>query len=91
MKPRIPPTSQEEYWSNVDQGVHRSWEGPQHDQPARLQDPIDYSAVGGPENERAYGRARSDTGRYPFTPHGAAPDRDPYGPPRRGRYLGQGL
>ncbi len=88
MPRRIPHSTQEEYWSERDQGLHRKWEAPEREQAAGLEDPTDYSAVGGPENERAYGRSRSDTGSYPFG-HGEGPaDRDPYGESHdRGGYL----
>jgi len=39
-------------------------------------DPTDYSAVGGPENEPAYGRTRSLAGEYPFNENGGPHDRD---------------
>jgi len=39
-------------------------------------DPADYSAVGGPENEPAYGRTRSLAGEYPFNENGGPHDRD---------------
>jgi hypothetical protein len=39
-------------------------------------DPTDYSAIGGPESEPAYGRSRSVAGEYPFNEHGGPHDRD---------------
>ncbi|HEY8537765.1 MAG TPA: hypothetical protein VIL28_02795 [Steroidobacteraceae bacterium] len=39
-------------------------------------DPADYSAVGGPETEPAYGRTRSVAGEYPFNAYGGSYDRD---------------
>ena len=39
-------------------------------------DPTDYSAVGGPESEPAYGRTRSLAGEYPFSENGGTHDRD---------------
>jgi hypothetical protein len=39
-------------------------------------DPKDYSAVGGPENEPAYGRTRAIAGEYPFNEQGGPYDRD---------------
>jgi hypothetical protein len=39
-------------------------------------DPTDFSAVGGPENEPAYGRSRALAGEYPFNEHGGPYDRD---------------
>lgn len=41
-----------------------------------FEDPTDYSAVGGPDNEPAYGRTRSVAGEYPFNEHGGPYDRD---------------
>jgi hypothetical protein len=41
-----------------------------------LGDPPDFSAVGGPENEPAYGRSRALAGEYPFNDHGGPYDRD---------------
>lgn len=90
MPNRIPHSTQGEYWSDHDQGLHRKWEEPERDEHARMRDPMDYSAIGGPESERSYGRTRSDTGDYPFGPHQGAADRDQYGPVRRGGYLKHG-
>jgi hypothetical protein len=39
-------------------------------------DPTDFSAVGGPESEPAYGRTRAMAGEYPFNEHGGPYDRD---------------
>ena len=39
-------------------------------------DPPDFSAVGGPENEAAYGRTRALAGEYPFNEQGGPYDRD---------------
>jgi hypothetical protein len=39
-------------------------------------EPADYSAVGGPDSEPAYGRSRSLAGEYPFNAHGGPSDRD---------------
>jgi len=41
-----------------------------------FEDPSDYSAVGGPESEPAYGRTRAVAGEYPFNEHGGPYDRD---------------
>jgi hypothetical protein len=88
MPRRMPHSTQEEYWSERDQGVHHKWEAPERQDAARLTDPIDYSAIGGPENERAYGRSRSDTGAFPFGAYSGPADRDPYGPSHeRGGYF----
>jgi hypothetical protein len=86
MRERIPPADDQEYWSERDQGVHHTWEPAQDEEHTQRADPADFSAVGGPDGERVYGRVRSDAGAFPFGPQGAA-DRDPYGPARRGGYL----
>lgn len=39
-------------------------------------DPADYSAVGGPDNQPAYGRTRAVAGEYPFNAQGGPYDRD---------------
>lgn len=39
-------------------------------------DPADYSAVGGPDTEPAYGRTRAVAGEYPFNSQGGPYDRD---------------
>jgi hypothetical protein len=39
-------------------------------------DPSDFSAVGGPDSEAAYGRTRALDGEYPFNEHGGSYDRD---------------
>ncbi len=90
MANRIPHSGQDEYWSDRDQGLHRKWEDSTRDEHARTRDPADYSAIGGPERERSYGRTRSDTGDYPFGPHAGAADRDQYGPVERGGYFKHG-
>jgi len=93
MSHRIPHATEDEYWSDLDQGLHRKSEAKdpsekhEDEKHARLADPADYSAIGGPETERSYGRTRSDSGEYPFGPHLGAADRDPYGKPERGGYL----
>ncbi len=48
--------------------------------------PKDYSAVGGPDTEAAYGRTRSVAGEYPFNANGGAHDRDGRFPPARGGF-----
>jgi hypothetical protein len=88
MAHRIPHSTQDEYWSERDQGLHHKWEAPEREEAAGLEDPMDYSAVGGPENQRAYGRTRSDTGSFPWGREQGAADRDPYGQAQeRGGYL----
>jgi hypothetical protein len=39
-------------------------------------DPKDYSAIGGPDTEPAYGRSRAAAGEYPFNEQGGPHDRD---------------
>ena len=39
-------------------------------------DPPDFSAVGGPDSEPAYGRTRALAGEYPFNEQGGPYDRD---------------
>jgi hypothetical protein len=39
-------------------------------------DPADFSAVGGPDSEPAYGRTRALAGEYPFNEQGGPYDRD---------------
>ncbi len=87
MDHRMPPAPETEYWSDRDQVLHHTSEDREREGEARLRDPIDYSAIGGPESERSYGRTRSDTGDYPFGRHQGAGDRDPYGPAERGGYV----
>ncbi len=65
-----------EYWYDREQSLHRVEEKPVRDYPATYVDPDDYTAVGGPEGERAYGRNRNDVGDYPFDQGGGAYDRD---------------
>jgi hypothetical protein len=88
MPHRIPHANPHEYWSDLDQGLHHDWETLEREPQALLRDPTDYSAIGGPEGERSYGRTRSDTGDYPFGRDEWAADRDPYSEiPERGGYL----
>lgn len=69
------PRAQEQ-WSQRHQTLRHSGIKLPGDDDALLHDPDDYSAVGGPENEPAYGRTRSDTGHYPFDPNRGPYDRD---------------
>lgn len=87
MARHIPPATELEYWSDRDQVLHRKWEAREREEAADLQDPSDYSAIGGPESERSYGRSRSDTGDYPFGRYQGSADRDAYGPLDRGGYV----
>ena len=48
--------------------------------------PKDYSAVGGPDTEAAYGRTRCVAGEYPFNANGGPRDRDEPSRIQRGGY-----
>lgn len=87
MDKRVPPAPKTELWSERDQVIRRTWEEPERDEHAQLEDPNDYSAIGGPETERSYGRTRSDAGSYPFGRYRGPADRDPYGHAQRGGYI----
>jgi hypothetical protein len=77
-----------EYWYDREQVLHRVEEKPLRDYPARRVDPDDFSAVGGPEGQYAYGRTRNDVGDYPFDGSGGPYDRDEKGfESERGGYL----
>lgn len=77
-----------EEWSERNQTLRHSGEKRERDDLALLHNPTDYSAVGGPENERAYGRTRSDNGYYPWNSFGGPYDRDtPANLHGRGGYL----
>ncbi len=79
-----------EQWSDRNQTLRHAGEKRANDDRALLHNPDDYSAVGGPEDERAYGRTRSDNGNFPWNPQGAAYDRDvPPSQVARGGYLKQ--
>src|SRR5262245_12368316 len=57
-----------EEWSERNQTLRHSGEKLADDDLALLHNPTDYSAVGGPEDERVYGHSRSDNGYYPWNP-----------------------
>lgn len=77
-----------EQWSERNQTLRHGGEKQPQDDEALLDDPHDYSAVGGPENERAYGRTRSDNGHYPWNPYGGPHDRDTFANHKeRGGYI----
>ncbi|MGH8175928.1 MAG: hypothetical protein ACREV5_06665 [Steroidobacter sp.] len=77
-----------EQWSARNQTLRHAGEKRSRDDDALLQNPPDYSAVGGPEDERAYGRTRSDSGYYPWNAFGGPHDRDSLNDKRgRGGYL----
>lgn len=79
-----------EQWSQRNQTLRHAGEKRPRDDQALLHDPDDYSAVGGPDDERVYGRTRSDSGSYPWNPNGGPSDRDvPPSQITRGGYLKQ--
>jgi hypothetical protein len=79
-----------EQWSQRHQTLRHSGVKLPGDDQALLHDPDDYSALGGPENEPAYGRTRSDDGHYPFSSIGGPYDRDARADTLgRGGYLGK--
>lgn len=65
-----------EYWSDRNQTLRHDGDDRAWDAVALLQDPQDYSALGGPEDERIYGHTRSDNGHYPWDASGGPYDRD---------------
>jgi hypothetical protein len=65
-----------EQWSERNQTLRHSGTKQPFDDEALLEDPDDYSKIGGPENEPAYGRTRSDRGSYPFDAYGEPRDQD---------------
>jgi len=82
--------SAHEEWSERNQTLRHAGEKRPRDDRALLHNPDDYSAVGGPDDERVYGHTRRDDGYYPWNSNGAAYDRDV--PPtqiERGGYLKQ--
>jgi hypothetical protein len=88
MAERPSQPNDKEYWYDREQVLHRVEEKPLRDYPARRVDPDDFSAVGGPENEHAYGRTRNDVGDYPFDGQGGPYDRDEKGyEQERGGYI----
>lgn len=79
-----------EQWSERNQTLRHAGEKRPRDDNALLHDPDDYSAIGGPDDQRVYGRTRSDSGSYPWNPHGGPYDRDvPPSQATRGGYLKQ--
>ena len=79
-----------EQWSERNQTLRHAGEKSPQDGRALLHDPDDYSAVGGPDDERIYGHTRSDDGHYPWNSNGGAYDRDtPASQIERGGYLRQ--
>jgi hypothetical protein len=65
-----------EQWSERNQTLRHAGEKRVRDDNALLENPSDYSAVGGPDDERVYGHTRSDIGYFPWNPHGGPHDRD---------------
>ena len=83
------PSAHEE-WSQRNQTLRHAGEKRPRDDQALLHNPYDYSGIGGPEDERVYGRVRSDSGYYPWNPNGGPVDRDvPPSQRQRGGYLKQ--
>lgn len=77
-----------EQWSGRNQTLRHSGEKRIRDDDALLHHPNDYSAVGGPDDERIYGHRRSDDGYYPWNRWGGPYDRDVRPSDRtRGGYL----
>lgn len=77
-----------EQWSERNQTLRHAGEKRPRDDRALLHNPHDYSGVGGPDDERVYGRTRSDNGYFPWNPHGGPYDRDmPPSHSSRGGYL----
>ena len=52
-----------EEWSERNQTLRHAGEKRPRDDNALRENPDDYSAIGGPDDQRVYGRARSDPGR----------------------------
>lgn len=65
-----------EKWSKRYSTLRHAGEKREDDDDARLDNPADYSAIGGPEGEPAYGRSRNDDGYYPWNAAGGPHDRD---------------
>ena len=83
------PSAHEE-WSKRNQTLRHAGEKRPRDDNALLHNPYDYSGIGGPDDERVYGRIRSDSGYYPWNPNGGPVDRDvPPSQRQRGGYLKQ--
>ena len=77
-----------EQWSDRNQTLRHAGEKRLRDDDALLHNPPDYSAVGGPDDERVYGHTRSDNGYYPWNHWGGQYDRDTRGAQiERGGYL----
>jgi hypothetical protein len=82
--------SAHEQWSERNQTLRHAGEKRPRDDRALLHNPYDYSGVGGPDDERVYGRTRSDSGYFPWNPNGGPYDRDmPPSHSARGGYLKQ--
>lgn len=80
----------QEQWSQRDQTLRHAGEKDPRDDDAQLENPDDYSAIGGPDNERVYGRTCNDSGNFPWNPNGGPYDRDmPPSQTARGGYLKQ--
>ena len=76
-----------EEWSDRNQTLRHAGEKRIRDNDALLHNPMDYSAVGGPDDERVYGHVRSDNGYYPWNGLGGGYDRDSRAHIARGGYI----
>lgn len=77
-----------EQWSPRNQTLRHAGELRAGDAQAMLHDPGDYSAIGGPDDQRVYGYTRSDDGDYPWNRNGGPRNRDTPGNwHERGGYL----
>lgn len=65
-----------EQWSPRNQTLRHAGELRAGDDQAMLHDPGDYSAIGGPDDQRVYGYIRSDDGSYPWNRYGGPRNRD---------------
>lgn len=81
------PKGPKEEWSKRNDTLRREGEKRPRDDDAQLETPSDYSATGGPEDERSYGRTRSDSGYYPRNAQGGPHDRDTIEQKGRGGYV----
>jgi len=77
-----------EQWSPRNQTLRHAGEWRAQDDQALLHEPTDYSAVGGPDDQRIYGHTCSDDGAYPWGPWGEPRNRDiPATARQRGGYM----
>jgi hypothetical protein len=77
-----------EQWSQRNQTLRHGGEKRARDDESMLHDPTDYSAIGGPDDQRVYGYVRGDSGHYPWNQYGQLQGRDAAANPHeRGGYL----